>query len=197
VYGSPVPQFGIDRNQKVLYWNKALEECGGLPAESISGTDQHWRAFYGEERPCLADLVLEGDNKAIPKWYEGRCNQSNLMDGHYEKTGFFPALGNNGKWLFFTATAIKNSRGEVVGAVETIEDITESKRAEETVQEQLHFLQEMIDSIPSPIFYKDTAGAYLGCNKAFEPFFGHTKEEIFGKTVYDVNPSDLAATYYQ
>ena len=197
VYGSPVPQFVIGRNHKVLCWNKALEECVGCPAESIIGTDQHWKAFYGKERPCLADLVLDGDNKAVHQWHEGHCNKSKLLDGAYEETGFFPALGNNGKWLFFTATAIKNSRGEVVGAVETIEDITESKRAEETVQEQLHFLQEMIDSIPGPIFYKDTAGAYLGCNKAFETFFGLTKEEIFGKTVYDVNPSDLAGTYYQ
>jgi PAS domain S-box-containing protein len=197
VYGSPVPQFVIGINHKVLYWNKALEECVACPAESMIGTDRHWRAFYGTERPCLADLVLKGDDAAIRQWYEGSCRKSKLLEGAYEETGFFPNLGNNGKWLFFTATALKNSRGEVVGAVETIEDITESKHAEETVQEQLHFLQEMLDSMPNPIFYKDTDGAYLGCNKAFEIFFGLTKEAILGKTVYDVNPSDLAATYHR
>ena len=47
--------------------------------------------------------------------------------------------------------------------------------------EQLHFLQTLIDSMESPIFFKDRAGIYLGCNKAFESYLGKKKEEIVGK----------------
>ena len=65
------------------------------------------------------------------------------------------------------------------------------------VAEQLHFLQTLIDSIASPIFYKDKHGVYQGCNKAFEAYLGKTKMEIVGKTVYGLSPGDLADKYYQ
>ena len=63
--------------------------------------------------------------------------------------------------------------------------------------EQLHFLQTLIDSLVSPIFYKDKNGVYQGCNKAFEAYLGKTKAEIVGKTVYELSPDDLADKYYQ
>ena len=63
--------------------------------------------------------------------------------------------------------------------------------------EQLHFLQTLIDSLVSPIFYKDKNGVYQGCNKAFEVYLGKTKAEIVGKTVYELSPDDLADKYYQ
>ncbi len=75
-------------------------------------------------------------------------------------------------------------------------DITERKEAETALQDQLHFQQLMIDSIPIPVFYKDIQGRYLGCNKAFESFLGLGKKEIIGKTVYDLAPKELADTYY-
>lgn len=55
----------------------------------------------------------------------------------------------------------------------------------------------LIDAIPNPIFYKDTNGIYRGCNKAFEDYLGLTKEEIVGKSVYDLSPKELADKYHQ
>ena len=75
--------------------------------------------------------------------------------------------------------------------------ITERKRAEKKIAEQLHFLQTFINTIPSPIFYKDAAGRYTGCNKAFEDFVGMSAEEIIGKTVYDMGPKEIVERYYQ
>ena len=71
------------------------------------------------------------------------------------------------------------------------------KRSKETLEEQLNFLQSLIDTIPSPIFYKDINGVYLGCNTAFEAYIGRPKIEIVGKTVYDVAPEDLADKYHK
>ncbi|GLI35540.1 sensor histidine kinase [Desulforhabdus amnigena] len=71
----------------------------------------------------------------------------------------------------------------------------EGKRAKDALQDQLHFLQTLIDTIPNPIFYKDTRGFYLGCNKAFEERLGMTREEIVGKSANDLFPEDLAARY--
>ncbi len=57
------------------------------------------------------------------------------------------------------------------------------------------FLNELINAIPAPVFYKDRAGKYLGFNQAFESFFGQTKEQMIGKTVFDINPHELAELY--
>jgi len=71
-----------------------------------------------------------------------------------------------------------------------------AKTVEKALQEQLHFLQTLIDTIPNPIFYKDTKGQFLGCNKAFELRLGLTKERIIGKTSHDLFPKELADDYH-
>lgn len=70
------------------------------------------------------------------------------------------------------------------------------KHSSSALEGQLSFLQQLIDAIPSPIFYKNTKGVYLGCNKAFESFTGLAKEELVGKTVHELFPKDLADIYY-
>ena len=76
-----------------------------------------------------------------------------------------------------------------------VRDITERKRAEKALKDQLYFLQTLIDNIPSPIYYKDDRSLYLGCNTAFAEQIGFTKENVVGKSVYDIYPEDLAAKY--
>lgn len=77
------------------------------------------------------------------------------------------------------------------------EEVSRHKKDEETIKERKWFLQALIDSIPVPIFYKDKDGKYIGCNSAFEDFLGMGKEEIIGKTVYEVAPKELADQYYE
>ncbi|MBT0664184.1 PAS domain S-box protein [Geobacter pelophilus] len=59
----------------------------------------------------------------------------------------------------------------------------------------IKFMQELIDSIPNPVFYKDLNGRYLGCNKAFEMYLGIPRDSLVGKTVYDVAPPEIADQY--
>ncbi|HEY5523914.1 MAG TPA: HD domain-containing phosphohydrolase, partial [Clostridium sp.] len=47
-----------------------------------------------------------------------------------------------------------------------------------------------------PVFYKDINGRYLGFNQAFEDFFGNTKKELIGKSVFDISPVELARIYH-
>ncbi len=72
---------------------------------------------------------------------------------------------------------------------------TKHKPAEEVIQKNLSFRQVLMDAIPSPIFYKDAEGVYLGGNKAFERYLGLPLNQIIGKTVYDIAPPDLAEIY--
>ena len=130
---SPIPAFIIGKDHLIIYWNKALEELSGIKAKEVVGTRQQWRAFYSTPRPCIADLLVDGFQKEISQWYAGKFIKSKLITGAYEATDFFPELGKRGRWLRFTSAVIKNSKGAVVGAVETLEDITPAKRAEEAL----------------------------------------------------------------
>jgi PAS domain S-box-containing protein len=65
-----------------------------------------------------------------------------------------------------------------------------------SLRESEAFLKILINSIPIPIFYKDRDGKYLWFNKAFESFFGETKERLIGKSVFDIHPPELAEIYH-
>jgi PAS domain S-box-containing protein len=79
--------------------------------------------------------------------------------------------------------------------IELEKEIIEHKKDEKELYEKEKFLQILTNSIPSPVFYKDDKGIYTGCNKAFEDFLGKHKNEIVGKTAYELSPNDLAKIY--
>ena len=71
------------------------------------------------------------------------------------------------------------------------------RNTEEMREENAHFHRSLIDSIPTPIFYKDMSGKYLNCNKAFAAVMGRAADEIIGLTVFDVQPEDIAQKYHE
>ena len=131
LHGSPISTFVIDKDHRVIYWNEALEHLSGIKTEDIVGTCDHWKAFYDSKRPCMADLIVDGALEAIPEWYPSKFSKSQLINEAYEAIDFFPSLKGKGKWLRFTAAVIRNTVGDLVGAIETLEDITESKQTDE------------------------------------------------------------------
>jgi PAS domain S-box-containing protein len=134
IQGSPIPTFVIGRDHRVIYWNTALEELSGIKAEELIGTTQQWRAFYGEERPCMSDLLVDQVPEAIPQWFFEKYIKSDLIEDAYEATDFFPALGDVGKWLRFTGALIRDTQGKSVGAIETLQDVTERIQARDTLE---------------------------------------------------------------
>lgn len=75
-------------------------------------------------------------------------------------------------------------------------DNTSRYRAEQQVKEHLHFTEQLVEAIPSPLFYKDERGRYLGCNRAFEAFIGKSREEMIGLSVFELSPQELAERYH-
>lgn len=136
VEGISIPTFLIDSNHIVMHWNKACENLTGISAAEILGTRKAWSAFYAEERPVMADLIVdEASEKEIAKYYEGKYNKSILAEGAYECEAFFPDLGEKGKWLFFTAAPLRDQQGKIVGAIETFQDITERRSMEKQLRQ--------------------------------------------------------------
>lgn len=132
VQGLSVPSLAIDANHVVTHWNTACESLTGILARDVVGTRRQWVAFYASERPVMADLIVDGaPPEEIARHYAGKYQASALLEGAYEAEDFFPEIGNGGRWLHFTAAPLRNPQGTIVGAVETLQDITERKRAEE------------------------------------------------------------------
>jgi len=78
-----------------------------------------------------------------------------------------------------------------------LEESAENEAARKSLLKQQSFLSTLIETIPIPVFYKDTSGRYLGCNKAFEQFSEKSRSEIIYKTVYHMAPKDIAEKYEQ
>jgi len=137
IEGSTIPTFVIDKYHIVTHWNKAMENLTGAKAEAMVGTTRQSTPFWGEERPTMADVILDqiGEDE-IQKLYGGKWRQSVLIEEAYEAEVFFPRLGENGRWCWFTAAPIKGHDGTIVGAIETLWDKTEDKKAEE--ERELH-----------------------------------------------------------
>ena len=184
IQGSPIPTFFIGKDHRVIYWNKALEELSGIRAEEMIGTTQHWRAFYDEVRPCMADLLVDEAQEKIINWYLGRYTKSKLVAEAYEATDYFPALRKEGRWLRFTAAAIRDSQENIVGAMETLEDITEQKRSEEKIKEGERFLSNIFTSIQDGISVLDKEFNIVRTNPVMEYWYPQAVP-IVGKKCYE------------
>lgn len=129
--GDPVPTFVINADHVVTHWNRACEAIMGVSAAEMVGTRRQWSPFYSTERPVMADLVVDGAiENAIAQHYPGKYRASSLIEGAFEAEGYFPGFAHGGRWLYFTATPLRNADGRVIGAIETLQDITERKQAE-------------------------------------------------------------------
>ncbi len=158
IQGSTIPTFVINKDHVVTHWNKAMEKLVGYKAEEIVGTKNQWLPFYNRKRHTMADVILDHiEEREIKKLYGDKWQKSPLIAGAYQAEDFFPKLGENGKWCFFTAAPIKAPDGCIIGAIETLWDKTEDKRAEEEKERytrELSTLLAIYTALSSPMDFK-------------------------------------------
>ncbi len=96
------------------------------------------------------------------------------------------------RWFIARGSTTINQQGKAVRLLGTYTDITELKQKEEALRTNLHFLTTLLDTIPQPVFYQDTRGHFLGCNRLFaQKIIGLPKERIIGRTLAQIN-SDIS-----
>ncbi len=100
------------------------------------------------------------------------------------------------KFFDYILTPLRDHRGSITSVLTTLRDITDRKHIEQRLQEELHFKETLLEAIPSPIFFKDVQGRYLGGNRAFESFIGLPRRDFVGKSVFELAPAELAAIYH-
>lgn len=167
----------IEEDTTLSLVNTEFENLSGFTKEEIE-YKKSWR-----------DIVHKDDLSMMEEYQKLRRIDPYVVPESYE----FRIVDKNNK--------IKNILANVVmfpgtkKSLASLLDITQLKNNEIAIKEQYHFLQHLINTIPYPIFYKDINLKYLGCNKFFEEFIGLSKDEIIGKTVYEISPPDLADIY--
>jgi signal transduction histidine kinase len=143
--GSPIPTFVIDESHTVILWNRACEHITGLSSTEIIGTNHSWKAFYPQDRPTMADLIVSGGlADEITQHYGTIWQSSSTIEGAYESEDFFPDMGKDGTWLFFTASPLTDINGRMIGAIETLQDISARKQAEESLKKYRDNLEELV-----------------------------------------------------
>ncbi len=181
---APIPMFVIDRHHRITHFNKACEELTGYTGAEMIGTDNQWKAFYSHKRPVMADFIVDqSSEEELKKYYNLKYDRDRPGQARYCAEDFFPDFGENGKWLFFTAAPITDENGALLGAVETLQDISEEKRAQQEMAESYRHYRMLLEFVPYPIVVYDNQGYVSYLNSAFTQTFGWTLSELKGQLV--------------
>ena len=100
-------------------------------------------------------------------------------------------MGTHGVWLHFTAALIRNDTGSVIGAVETLEDITIRMRAEVEIKQTRHNYETFFNTIDEFLFVLDMEECILHTNETVIRRLGYTREELIGQPVLKLHPPEL------
>ncbi|HJV67166.1 MAG TPA: PAS domain S-box protein [Geomonas sp.] len=159
---SSLPTFVLDARHRLLHWNRACEIMTGMGGDGLVGTSGHGRAFFGHDRPTLADLVIDGGSE-ISAYYP--CCQK-TGDG-YHAEGWYRQLNGRDRYLSFYAAPIQDAGGALVAVIETIEDITDRKKSEEEVRRTVSLLNATLESTADGIVVRGLDGRITAYNRKF------------------------------
>jgi PAS domain S-box-containing protein len=175
----PDATFVIDQDRKVIAWNRAIEEMTGTAKEDVIGRDaySYGEPFYGFKRPVLIDSIFSKDEE-IDGNYD---NVSRKGDAIFAEV-FLPSLyGGKGAYIWATASPLFDDEGQIVGAIESIRDVTERKRGELALRETRDYLESLLHYANAPIAVWGPNMKIIRFNRAFERLTGYSAEEVIGQ----------------
>jgi len=178
----PVSTFVLNAKHQVVLWNKACEHLTGLKAGEMIGTDQHWRGFYTEKRPCLADLLLDSTLGEVSSLYEHASAFTSLSDiCHTENWCLMP--DGRRLYLVIDAGTISNEQGEVVAIVETQRDRTEQRLTMQALSESEQRISSILGSAMDAIVTVDQQHRITLFNAAAARIFRCAADFAIGQPV--------------
>ncbi|RPI36649.1 MAG: PAS domain S-box protein, partial [Methanoregulaceae archaeon] len=166
----------------LLVWNDAAEVISGYKKSDVVGKNTVWKQLYPD--------------KEYRKKVTGEIQRIIRLDDFLENFETeIHCADRTKKTIVWNTRSIGDAEGKVTGYVAIGRDISAQKAAESRAAESSRFLGIMIDTLPIPVFFKDVSGKYLGCNPPFEEYIGIKRDQLIGKTVFDISPHDLADRY--
>jgi PAS domain-containing protein len=181
----PDAVLAIDLEGKVIIWNKAMEELTSFKAEEILGKDNYEYAipFYGTRRPILVDLVTK-PNRELEAEYSNLQRIGDTLIGDV----FIASFGLKGSYIWAKAAPLYDSTGNVIGAIESIRDITERKQIDEALKESEERYRRLFEVESDALFLVDCgSGEVIDANPAALRMYGYTREELLSLSVYEIS----------
>lgn len=127
----PDATFVVDKDKRVIAWNRAIEQMTGIEKKDIMGKGDYVYAipFYNDNRPLLIDLLgQEQEQERLLRNYLHIKQEGNTLFTEV----FVPSFRNgDSRYFWATATPLFDKEGNPAGGIESIRDITEYKLAAE------------------------------------------------------------------
>lgn len=173
----------IDTDGRIIAWNKAMEELTGVPGSSMLGKGDYEYAlpFYGTRRPVMLDLVLNPDEEIASRYLFVKREGNRL----FSETYLPDFRGHGPTWFWNVAAPLYDENGRVVGAIESVRDITKLKQSEEALRTSEERFRILADGAFEGIVISKE-GVILDCNNVFCEMTGYSLDEIVGMNVVDM-----------
>jgi len=178
--GLPVAVMYVDPRGLVRYASPDVERFFGAPPKRLVGVHA-LELLAPEERQrgskALGDMVTQQTRRGPDVYMIMQANgQRRQVEVH--------------------AASHVDRRGVLRGVSVVVADVGQAREVARDLKRRNRFQQSLLDAIPMPVFFKDTRGLYLGCNEAFARMLALEREQIVGRSVFDIAPEDLARTYH-
>ncbi|MEI6675812.1 MAG: PAS domain S-box protein, partial [Verrucomicrobiota bacterium] len=170
----------VDARGRYTYMSPVVQSVLGYHPDELAGRRHFYELHPAAGREEFKAAAFEAFERKVP--FQNFVNAVQAKDGHLV-------------WVATNGIPLLNADGSLRGYRGSDTDITVRKQAEEDIKRQAALIRALLDSIPDIIFFKDLAGVYMGCNPPFARFVGKSREEILGKTDYDLFDPALAESF--
>jgi len=182
----------IDHENKIIAWNRSLEEMTGFSKADMIGQDNYSVPFHSKRRKILLDLLDSSDEELKANYQYVQRRGERITAETYT-----PALyGGKGAYLWAAAATLRNVEGKRVGAIESMRDITAIKQAKHELLKKSLELDMFFNQSVDLLCVADTMGYFRRLNPEWENVLGYSLDELEGANFFDfVHPADLQATH--
>jgi len=179
----PDPTMVVDRSGTIIAWNRAMEDLTGRSADEMVGQGDHAYAlpFYGERRPVLVDVAM-GAAPEAEQQYEALSRHGETVTAEVTLPGFRPG----GAILWCKAAPLRDSQGRIVGAIESIRDVTEPRRARQRLQQSETEKRTILDAALEHVILQDRAMRIVWANTSAAESAGMSRDDLIGRHCYEI-----------
>jgi PAS domain S-box-containing protein len=182
----------IDRSGRVTAWNQAMEQITGVAAREILGKGDYEYAvpFWGKRKPILIDFAISPERQKMDG-YDGSQREESTIFSDY----FTPARGDGRLYLSAAACALRNSKGEIIGAIESIRDITARRQMETDLKESRQRLELALQGARLATWDWDIPHGRISRNDRWAEILDYGKNEDLSDFSFVeslIHPDDLA-----
>ena len=181
---TPDATIAIDINGKIIAWNHAIEKMTGTKAKDMLGKGNYEYAipFYGTRRPILMNLALNPKNNKIKNKYLFIEQDGDVLTCEAKA----PIRGKEMRLLWAKASPLYNIQGDIVGAIESVRDVTDRKKTEEALRESEERFRRTFEASQDGLLLIDKiSGDILNSNETVEKILRIPQKEIIKKKFWD------------